>query len=368
MIIVDPQSDDFIYEPIMFRLFKRRPLKKYGYLSDVSKRCFFSYRTSSLPEKINNILPQFLLYLFVKFEKFFWLKINKLIINEVLLIKPEDVFFLFGYKKIETLSYLVKKFPENSFYVHLSHYHTFHKKLNNLLLKCDNIKLCFDFDVSNLNYFKRSFTNYQNKITVIPFEVKNRFFERINNTGTREKINIGIVGTYHELPLSNKLINIYTFDKKHKTLHPIRQAISKHDFEDCDWIDNRLSLYKKKSNFNFFGFSNQKKYFSFDIVEFYDKLDYLICPSEATGALGIGVLEAMARGVGVIISSDDLRCLNLNPTSEGIIVYNSLESLMKIILNPTNQRKKLFNNNIKIANQYKSIELIINAKNKFNIK
>ena len=76
----------------------------------------------------------------------------------------------------------------------------------------------------------------------------------------------------------------------------------------------------------------------------------------------------MARGVGVIISDDDLLCLNLTSPTDGIITYDSLKSLMKIISSPTKKRKILYNENIKIANKYKSTELIINAKNKFNIK
>ena len=313
-------------------------------------------------------MPQFLLYLFVKFEIKIWVKINKLTFKKVSVIKPEDKFFIFGYKKINSLVYLVKKYPKNLFYVHLSHYHIFHNKLNDLLLNRENINLCFDFDISNVDYFKKRFFNYNKKLTIIPFQVQSRFFEKIINNVVREKMKIGIVGTFHELPLENKLIDIYTLDKKHKTLHPIRHALSKYNLKDFDWIDNRLSLYKKKSMFSSLGFSNQKKYFSFNIVEFYDKLDYLICPSEATGALGIGLLEAMARGVGVIISDDDLLCLNLTSPTDGIITYDSLTSLMKIISSPTKKRKILYNENIKIANKYKSTELIINAKNKFNIK
>ena len=94
----------------------------------------------------------------------------------------------------------------------------------------------------------------------------------------------------------------------------------------------------------------------------------MACPSEVTGALGIGVLEAMARGIGVIISSSDLKCLNLGNKQKGIITYDSLEDLISIISNPPESRKTIFNGNIDISMTYSANQLLINAKDEFGIQ
>ena len=59
-----------------------------------------------------------------------------------------------------------------------------------------------------------------------------------------------------------------------------------------------VKLWKKCYNFFFNG--KQKKYFSFDMVEKYNEYKMFICPEDAIGQYGIGVIEGMACGCAMI--------------------------------------------------------------------
>lgn len=57
-------------------------------------------------------------------------------------------------------------------------------------------------------------------------------------------------------------------------------------------------IYKKMCNY--FTNGKQKKYFSFDMVEKYNEYKMFVCPEDALGAYGIGVVEGMACGCAMI--------------------------------------------------------------------
>lgn len=55
-----------------------------------------------------------------------------------------------------------------------------------------------------------------------------------------------------------------------------------------------------KKYYNFWGSGRQKSYFSFDVVEKYNEYQMFICPEDAVGQYGIGVIEGMACGCAMI--------------------------------------------------------------------
>lgn len=364
MILVDTHSDDSIFKPLSFKFSNRRPLQKYNYLSKVSSKIFITNRVTSLPKKINNVLPSFVLKLLIYFEVKLWKFFNKNseieLINK---IETKDVFFLFAKKNIQSINYLVKNYPENKIYVHISHYHLFHKELNLILLNSKNIILCYDFDVAGHPYFKRNLYNYSSNIKVVPFQVNSRFFNRVKRVESKNKI--GIIGTYHEYDLDESSLDLLSFDGKFKTLHPLRHALSKLNFSEAKWVVNKLSLYNKKNIFSNFikisGFSAQKEYFSFDMVDFFDSVSFIVCASEGSGAIGIGLIEAMARKKGVIISKIDADLLKIK-ADDGIVIYNNFDDLRNILFSYPKFTNYEFNENLKIAQKYKMENLIIDAK------
>ena len=59
MIIIDPHRDDFVFEPVIYRLLKRKPLKKYEYLKDLNFKYFITYDSLSIPAKLDKFIPFF---------------------------------------------------------------------------------------------------------------------------------------------------------------------------------------------------------------------------------------------------------------------------------------------------------------------
>ena len=88
-----------------------------------------------------------------------------------------------------------------------------------------------------------------------------------------------------------------------------------------------FNLFKKNNNIN------QKKYFSFDIVEKYNEYNYVFVGEESiTGLPGIGVFEAILCGCRPIIND---YCYKGTPLEKSKIpiIYNNMNNLFNIIKN-----------------------------------
>lgn len=344
MIIIDPHRDDFVFEPILYRLLKRKPLKKYEYLKDLNFKYFITYNSLSVPNQIDKFIPAFLRKQLVKIEHYFWKKINNVKWERVDSLQGDSI-FIFPHKKVNSFQKIFNDLSVHKFdycFVHLSHYHLYHKEINEICGKYDKINLCSDVNLSYSDYFREKLFNYKKNLFLIPFQVRNSFFEHTVDNPIRQIYSIGVIGSYHEFPKESNFSDIKTFDGLKKTLHPIRYQLSKENLQSLRFVCYKQSLFNKKSFFSKFStFNNQKKYFSFDIIEFYSKCNYIICASEGSGLVGIGIIEAMSLGRGVIISRQDYQTLNLTHT-EGVIVYEDYDELVKIIRTKKELYKNLF--------------------------
>lgn len=321
IIVLDPHSTDFIFDNIYFRFFGRKNLRKYRFISDIEGIEYgYSGFVSALSKKLNYALPAGLIKLisFVEFSicaRKFGFSRSK--------ISGDHTIFLFGYKAYNSLKYLLKNYT-NDIVLHLSHYHTYEKDLILLINQnIDRVLLCYDNDISKVKYFSDRFdSGIRYKLS---FGVNERF--QLHNTESTRKYRLGLVGTYHELP-KETYEGLETFDGKFASLHPNRyyaaHVVAKGN-KEC--INSKLNRYSP----NGAGIDKQSDYFAFDMVEFLNDCDYIICPSEGTGALPVGMFEAAACGCGLILSRVEFEMLGV-ANMNGIIVYDSLADLERIIL------------------------------------
>lgn len=359
IIYLNPHIADFTYCPLSFRFARRRALKKYEYLDQIFLNNLYfldSKSSTSLPNMIYKNIFSFLLKPIRHIERKCWEKIN----NRKLKSLDKNILhnfriFIFGYKSSkDILDFLIKNNYKNTLYIHLSHYHTFsiEKKYFDKL----NIKLCFDNDISKHYYFKKKFPYYHQKLNVLPFQIKDRFFvENIKNEDLRIS-RIAASGTYHKFPPN-------TIDIKYKefsTLHPIRLAVALKNFKLKHFIDI-MSEYKSSSLLSLLG--GQRKYMALDIVKLYQNSSHSFVGAEGTGAIAIGTLESMAAGCIPIISREESRGLLFDIKDADLNFYKDENELFQKILY-FELDKKFFGskNNVMAAKNYLKDNLIINAK------
>ena len=320
-IVLDPHATDFIFENIYFKLFGRKNLRKYRFIHDIDGIEYgYSGRVSALSKKLNYSLPSLALKLisFIEFSfcarKFDFTRTK---------VASDHTILLFGYKAQKSLKYLLNKYT-NDIVVHLSHYHTYEKELISLINNnLDRVRLCYDNDISKVKYFGEKFnTGISYKLS---FGINERF--QLRNTESTRMYRLGLVGTYHELP-KEMFKGLETFDGKYSSLHPNRYYAAQVVGEaDLKCINSKLNRYSPNGS----GIDKQADYFAFDMVKFLNDCDYILCSSEGTGALPVGMFEAAACGCGLILSRIEFEMLGIT-NMNGIIVYDSLIELKRIIL------------------------------------
>lgn len=317
-IFIDPHSSDFVFTPVSFYFAKKRALRKYKYLEKISwDAVCISYTTSSLPRKLYSKLPNLILCLLVFLECLVWKRINKQSIISIHSVdfSNSNVFF-FGYKNAESLlPLLVEKKFSNTVYIHLSHYHTF--DIPSHYFQKLNIVLCFDNDINGFPYFVQKFPSYSKQVEIVPFQVNNVFF----TTSAIKKFQVAVTGTFHRLPSQEGAIPYRGVG----TLHPIRL-----DFSERTWptyVKNRLSQYDSDSSFLYKIVIGQRRYFKFNILDFYRESSHAFVGGEGTGAIAIGTLEAMAAGCRPFLSYQEARGLLFDVDNADVILYSDIDDL-----------------------------------------
>ncbi|MCD9477280.1 hypothetical protein [Photobacterium phosphoreum] len=323
MILYDPHVDDNIFTPLSYFVGKRKGLNKYRYIYEAwsksnNPKIYISNKTSSLPLVITSKIPSFLLKYIIKLEVKIWLKLNNLSATYLTsYIKDGDV-FCFGYKKFDKITHDEVKMTK-SFTVHLTHYHTY--KYNSIYLE-DNFKFVYDNNVSSLGYFNLKFPGYNKDIKIISFYVQDRFFiEPLND----QRKGVAVTGTYHDYAVDELDFGIY--ENGRTTLHPVRHEISRTIMPDNFKLE--ISLFKNPNKLSTLlkniGKYNQKAYFSFNIVEFYNESKYSLVAGEGTGAIAIGALESMAVGCKPFLTNTEVCGLNL--PSNSYVLYETLHDV-----------------------------------------
>ncbi|MEZ9886517.1 hypothetical protein AB4374_21830 [Vibrio splendidus] len=346
MILYDPHADDNIFTPLSYFLLRRRALKKYGYIRSALTdkglgKIYFSYKNSSLPKSLTELMPVFMLRIFIMLEVFIWRKINNIPKDMITnTLEGSDV-FLFGYKKFSKLEQC--EFSKSrKIYIHLTHYHTY--EYNNIY-KSENVFFCFDNDVSNVVYFKHKFPEYDKGIIILPFYVNDRF----NYDYNINKVNsVAVTGTYHDFNPNEVDFGIYNRDRA--TLHPIRHELANRKLNTC--FNVKLGLYRNpttvKSLIKLLTSYRQKRYFSFDIADFYAQHKFSIVAGEGTGAVAIGTLESIASGCIAFVTIDEISGLDI-PEGSYIIYDGTINDLLKkvdLAINNNDEENKIIQNDI----------------------
>lgn len=361
LIFYNPQIDDFLGEPPHFKIFNRRPLKKYGFLLEETIKREGEIKVL-YDDTISVFIPSAILFLFPKFirrlityqELKYWIKINNLtrkvkIYDEEFTPDDNDVLFFFSYKiavtKFHKRLSIIEKFKVKI--GHLSHYFVATSLKAKNLSQISNLYLAGDSEISKNEYFKHHFSWYRSeKIIVLPFVVGDRF-KPVKSFSDRQPKFIA-TGSFHNLEEEKPAWKYKDFTSffKMNTYHPIRKYIYYNKEALSDIIDCKISPYRegKKSFFrnllNKFSIS-QKSYFSFDIVDLYNNYQFAIIGEELSGFPAIGVLEAMACGCIVFVQEGYYNGFDLE-NNKHVFFYDGNVAKLKSTIASKNNESKIF--------------------------
>ena len=352
-VVLNPHISDFISKPLSSHLFKRRALKKYGYIIDEalanegSVTVLANSAASGLvPMSIFKKLPYFLRYLITRFEIGRWKKINGFN-DQVQVYYNADK--LPDRKALVMLSYKNYQNPVpalvtcNAFELviaHISHYHLFTSQQSAFLSGIRNLVIAADSDISTTPYFREKFSWYERSVFILPFEITARF-KRTKQVRERQ-VKILATGTFHffDRMIENGDVSAEEFCKANNTgtMHPIRREIFEHKEEVSAWMDPMVSPYndgelRKSLLQRFFSttFTSQKKYFSFDIVAGYNDHRFAVVGEEYfSGLPGIGSFEAMGCGCVLIGVPECYKGLGMEPGIHYLAHNNTLEGIKTV--------------------------------------
>jgi len=349
-VFYNPHVDDFLAEPPHFRLLKRRPLKKYGYLIEGALaatgqvRIFVDGTVSAfIPDRYFSLLPGFIRRWVAKLEVRRWERINDLSGKISMVLDTsnavDEILFAFSYKT--ATGDFERRLPHlaafHSKIFHLSHYFISTGEKGQNLRRVENVWLAGDSDISANPYFRRFFAWYDRPFVALPFSVAPRFQVR---RPFRERESLCVAtGTFHnlheEIPAEKyrDYIDFFRFS----TYHPVRKLIHDHVATLGKWIDSKISLYRGKAEggalkrlFRHFSVS-QKAYFNIDIVELYNSYRYAIVGEEASGFPALGAFEAMACGCVLIAQPQFYAGWKLMLGKHFVAHDGSLESIVSAI-------------------------------------
>lgn len=385
IVFYNPHVDDFLSEPPHFSLIKRKALKKYRYIFDgvleENKKIevFLDYTMSALfSPKIFLKLPFFIRKTIVKIEVRKWLRDNKFE-NKIKFISETEChnkfLFAMSYKAAQG-DFQIKAQNLNKFKAcifHLSHYFalTCEKSLN--LSKIENLYLSGDSDITNNDYFKKYFSWYKKQFFIIPFSVAERF-SCIKEFRNRD-VKLVATGSFHDLKMEMKKNHYLDYMSFYQcsTYHPIRKEIFQNRYKLNDIFSIKISPYTNRSKFSFLKkfIVNQKKYFSFDIVELYNQHRYAVVGEENTGFLAIGALESM--GCGCILLAQE-KCYKGLGLIDGIhyVSYdgtlpNLIEKFHQLNEMPIQELEKISQASVDFMQNYKSKKSYENFKNAISL-
>jgi hypothetical protein len=330
-ILYNPHVDDFIAEPIQFRILRRRALKKYGFLIDEYRSANRSIRvlidgtTSGLiPENIFQSLPKFARHIISNIEYAIWKRLNGFGSEVTRVSAPlnpgNEVLIAFSYKAATGKFELRKATFENykAVIFHLSHYFVDTRIKASNLKKIKNSYLAGDSDISKNDYFKKFFYWYEKPFLVLPFAVGARFVNNMPWAVRDDKVIA--TGSFHRLSLESPARRYADFrcETGLDTYHPVRKKIFESAENMSSYLECRISPYRNYSEsavqrWRSILCVSQKKYFSINIVDLYNKYKFAIVGEEMSGFPALGSLEAMACGCVLLGQPDFYNGLGLVP-------------------------------------------------------
>ena len=350
VLFVNPHRSDFVYNSPVYSLIKRKNLKKYQYLDLFFKHheTDFYFATSSLFRLLSFLKLKIVDILFLRIENKLFHNYND-VNNRTTIFKNKsqyDITFCFGFS-IRDLTYqqiLDLSNKSKILIIHLSHYHLYAHKLEEWS-KCDNVSFCADTNITS-TYFYNYFLNKKIPFFILSYSINSEKFKSIIDFQNRVSKIIS-TGTFHEFEKmytisqlkNNSISNIFGF----LTIHPERRILHyfKNKLNNIVIYNNSmgkiniLEIFKKNNSVN------QAKYFSFDIVELYNKHKYAFVGEESISGLpAIGIFEAIMCGCVPIINDFSYAGTPL-VKSRLPIVYRNINHLFDIIKNFENTLLKL---------------------------
>lgn len=342
MLFINPHRSDFVYDSPAYSIINRKSLKKYRYLNTFfsQNETEFYFITSSINRLLRFIKFSYLDSLFLKLEQSYFRRLNKLENNVFNFSNRDyyDVSFGFGFAirdlNKSQFEHIVK--ISGTLIIHLSHYHLFADKLN-YWSSFNNVVFCADADLSN-NYFYQFYVNKTTPFFVLSYTIDNNKYKSYSNFDSRE---LGVIstGTFHEFEkmysINSLRNNIISGIWGYLTIHPERRILYQyqnklhylHSFNSSMGKVSFLNLIKKNNSVN------QTKYFSFDIVETFNKYKFSFIGEESvTGLPAIGVYESILCGCIPIIND---YCYNGTPLQYSSVPlrYNNINHLVFLISN-----------------------------------
>jgi glycosyltransferase involved in cell wall biosynthesis len=197
-----------------------------------------------------------------------------------------------------------------------------------------------EIDLKNNPFIIRYFNLKNVNLLVMPYIFQSRFIikkcfrSRLNKVmaiGTLSTVKGAgyeeyetFMGTPWVQPMRKEIL-----DNK-ESLSDIIDSYISYIYEDAKEknIKDSGSKLKKILNNIFYSGWNQKKYYSFDMVDKFNEYRMFVCPEEIVGMPGIGFVEGMACGCAYIgLDSDMYKCLGLIPSRHYIAYNGTLEDL-----------------------------------------
>ncbi len=343
---LNPHYDDFLAEPVVFRLLGRRALKKYGYLlegilaQEGSIFCLVDDVSSSLiPYRFFVLLPRLLRRIWLLLELALWKKMNHFGPSvKTSFSLPEmskrQTLLLFSYKNC-TDGFSHREKLMNAFQkvvVHLSHYMIRTSEKASHVKRLQNAVLAGDTDISRNAYFHHYFGDSQTPFLVVPFFVADRF--SINRAFNERPLCCVATGSFHdltkEIPQSHYADFMSFF--KTDTYHPVRKLIYQNK-DKWPWLTCLVSPYREGAGFLSHFKVGQKTYFGLDMVSQYNQHRYAIVGEEAVGFPALGAFEAMACGCVVLTHGTEMyHGLGLQSGVHYAVHDGTVEGIQKTIM------------------------------------
>jgi len=343
--------DDFLAEPLQFRILKRRALKKYGFMLDEARKNGTPIRvlvdgTASglIPETLFHYLPRWLRLALANLEFWLWKQINGFGKEVERVAIPnasvDEILLAFSYKAATGRFQLRESTLLNyrAVIFHLSHYFlaTAEKAMN--IRRLPNGYLAGDSDITGNPYFQRYFGWYRKRFFVLPFAVGARFVNR--QPWIARDASAVATGSFHDLRLerpAHKYIDFMAATGA-TTYHPVRLALYHAADQITAWVTCKISPYRKYGQnrlgrlFSHFRVA-QKKYFSINIVDLYNQHRYAIVGEELSGFPALGAFEAMASGCVLIGQPQYYVGLDLHEGRHFLSYDGTIEQLLILLQN-----------------------------------
>jgi hypothetical protein len=376
LVFLNPQVDDFMSTPPHFIFGGRKALKKYGFYFKQSVRnnekiyvCVDNLVSCFVPSGIFLKLPGFLRRFICSFEIFLWLRANPELVKNIKFVSPEDIskehiLFMFTYKNALVGFQRRLLFLNNARLVvaHLSHYFIQTSLKSNNLMRIDRVILAGDSDISGNYYFRRFFNWYKKDFCVLHFALNDRFLGKFESTN---RGGLAVTGTFHNLALERPKSYYSDFRAvmRAESYHYARADFATQRGALPSWVKVRCSPFrdvrveagnKLLSAVKRLGWSAQKDYFSFDILEFYVESSFALVGEEVTGFPAVGIFEAGASGCVMLCKADCYLGIPLKEDQHFLSYSGDMEDALSVIRRCSNSEDL---ERLRLAGQSKVREL-----------